>query len=394
MAGTATTSAATRYMQGIEIPATSIRPVEFFAKTRRKRGVEVAPKTWAGFGGVDTVELKKSDIIAGAYVRVQLNFTTANGTGAVVTTGRWPYDIARVKFTANGQSNLINASALKLKAREFMSRDHLSDRGVSNTVGGATKTQGTLSLGADAWGVGSNSTVAPGTYDLDVSFYVPIAEDQVDLTGAIFAANSATDLTLSLEWQTLASLFTLTGTASVTVNTGKFSVETVRYAIPKGDDGELVVPDLTVFHSVIESSYTALQNSDNEIRVTGQGAGKQLLRLLYQVWNGATTPAPLAMTDTNYGRQAWRYSGNETPDEIVTGGMLRAINEREYGVDIGGVFGFGCHDFAAENAFRDAVDMGQTSDLRLFVNITSTPVLASARLEYAIETVYQAGAGA
>lgn len=382
-----------RTMQGISVPTTSVNPEEFFALTRRKRQVEKAPTAWQGFGGVDLIEFRKSDILAGAYVRVRVNFTLANGTGAVATTGRWPYDIAgKMKFTANGQSNLLNASGLKYKARELMGNQELTDRSVAQTFAGATVTNGSLSQSCEAWGVGSNTTgIAPGTYDLDITYFIPIAEDQVDLSGAIFAATSSTDLTLSIEWNTLVNLFTLTGTASVVVNFGNFTVEAIKYSIPKGHDGQIVVPDLSVFHSFVESQYTALQTADNEVRLTGQGAGKRLLRVLYQVWNGPiATAAPLAMTDVNFGRQAWRYSGNETPDEIINGSMLRFINELEYNTDIGKIWGFGVHDFAVQNAFRDTLDMGQTSDLRIFSNVLAA-LTGSPRLEYVTETVYVAG---
>lgn len=393
---TATTAPQQTYMQGIAVPATSVRPAEFFARTRRKRQVEQSARTWAGFGGTDVIELKKSDIIAGAYIRLKANITTVKGTGLVKTTGRWPYDIlGRCKFTANGQSNIINVSGAKLKVRELMSRGDLSDRGVSNTVNTTAYTQGTLAQASEAWGIPTQcADVADGTYDVDLVFFLPIAEDQVDLSGAIFAATSSTDLTISLEWATRDTLFTLSSNAAVTVNSATVTVESIKYAIPKGGDGEIVVPDLSLFHSLIEGSYTALQTGVNEPRLTGQGAGKQLLRLFFQVWNGATSAhAPLVMNDTNFGRQGWRYSGNETPDEIYSGGLLRAINEREYGSDIGRVHGFGCHEFAEENAFRDAVDMGQTSDLRLYTEI-SAALTGSPRLEYVMETVYQAGAGA
>jgi hypothetical protein len=129
------------------------------------------------------------------------------------------------------------------------------------------------------------------------------------------------------------------------------------------------------------------------VRLIGQGAGKTMLRTVFQVWNGAAPQAPLVMSDTNYGKLAWRYGSNETPDEYLSGGVLRKINERMYNSDIGGVWGFGCIDFANENAFRDAVDMGTTSDLRLVVNIQSGVALSSPRIEYAQETIFQAGAG-
>lgn len=386
------TTGPVRYMQGIAVPSESVRPAEFFARTRRRTFNE-GQQTWNGFGGQNTWELKKSDIIAAAVVRFTGTLTTAKGTGTVATTSRWPYDMLKaVRFTANGASNVINASGLKLKLREYQKKSDLTDKGVSQTVAGAAVQSGTLSAGSESWGVGSNtSNIADGTYTVDLYWIVPIAEDEIDLSGAIFAATSSTDLTIQIDMETAANLFALTSNAAVTM-TGTIQTTTIKYSIPLGSDGQIVVPDLSLFHSYIQSRTTQLGTGGNEVRLIGQGAGKTLLRTSFQVWNG-TTPAPLKMADVNFGEIAWRYGSNETPDDYLTGTVLRQINERMYNTDVGGVWGFGCIDFANENAFRDAVDMGTTSDLRLLATIQSGVSLSNAALEYVQETIFQAGAG-
>lgn len=388
------TNGPVRYMQGIAVPTESVRPTEFFARTRRHIGLEKST-TWGGFGGQDIVELKKSDVLGGLTIRFTGSLVITVPSGTAATTARWPYDLIRqVRFTANGASNLINVSGLKLKVREFQVRQDLDDRGVAQTVGGATKTQGTLSKSSESWGVGSNSTVTAGTYNVDLEWFVPVAEDQVDLSGAIFCATSSTDLTLTIDWEQAANIFTLTGGATAVMNTGKVEVHSTKYAIPIGADGQIVIPDLSLFHSLIQSRHTSISNAENEVRLVGQGAGKSLLRCTYQLWNGASPQAPVAMNSTNFAKQAWRYAGNETPDEYSDGQVLRLFNERFYNSDIGGVWGFGCHEFASENAFRDAVDMGTTSELRLVIGVQSGLTLTSPGLEYVQETIFQAGAGA
>lgn len=386
------TTGPVRYMQGIAVPSESVRPAEFFARTRRRTFNE-GSQTWNGFGGQNTWELKKSDIIAAAIVRFTGSLVVTPGTGTAASTARWPYDMLKaVRFTANGASNVINASGLKLKLREFQKKSDLSDRGVVQTVGGATVNQGTFASASESWGVGSNtSALSGGTYTVDLYWVVPIAEDEVDLSGAIFAATSSTDLTIQVDMETAANLFALTGNATVAM-TGTIQTTSVKYSIPIGSDGQIVVPDLSLFHSYIQSRTTQLGTGGNETRLIGQGAGKTLLRTSFQTWNGST-PAPLAMTDANYGEIAWRYGSNETPDDYLNGGILRKLNERAYDVDTGGIWGFGCLDFANENAFRDAVDMGTTSDLRILTTIQSGVTLTNAAFEYVQETIFQAGAG-
>lgn len=195
-----------RYMQGIAVPANSINPNEFFARTRRKNQTEAA-KAYNGLGAQDVFEIKKTDILSGLTIRFDGTLTIALPTGTAATTARWPYDLLKgIRFTANGQSNLVNCSGLKLKLREMQSRGDLSDRGISQSVNGVTVTQGTLAQANENWGVGSRaSAIAAAAYEVDVNWFVPIAEDQVDLAGAIFAASSSTDLTLTLEWATAAT---------------------------------------------------------------------------------------------------------------------------------------------------------------------------------------------
>lgn len=388
-----TAPAPMRYMQGIAVPPESVRPPEFFDKTRRHFQPE-AQRNFAGLGQQDVVEIKKSDIVAG----IKITFAgTLTITGAgVSSTARWPYDLIRqLRFTANGQSNIINVSGLKLKAREFMARGDRTDRGVEQVLGGVTRRQGTLASASESWGVGSAGAVAAGAYDVQLMFWVPVCDDEVDLAGAIFAATSTTDLNLTIDWETVGNLFTGYAAGTPPTLTGQLVVESLKYSIPQGGDGSIVIPDLSVFHSLVQTRASgSLAVGDNEPRIIGQGAGKSLLRAFFQVWNGAGVGAPLAMNATNFSRQAWRYAGNETPDEYATGQVLRMMNERMYSTDIGGLWGFGSHEFAYENAFRDVVDMGTTSELRLLVGIQNGVALVSPAIEYVVETIYKAGAGA
>lgn len=391
MSPAATQANPVHYMQGIAVPSSSVRPEEFFARTRRHTLLEQTLPYAAGAQSV--FELRKSDVLSSILVRFSGQLVVTPGTGSVATTARWPYDLANFKFTANGASNIINASGLKLKARELMKRGESSDRGVSQSINGATATQGTLSAASESWGVGSRaSAIAGGTYPVELYWIVPVAEDEVDLAGAVFLATSTADLTLTLDYAQIASLFTLAGNATVAL-TGNLSAVSTKFSIPIGSDGQIVVPDLSMFHSLIQSRTTAVQNGENEIRLVGQGGGKSLLRMFYQLWNGAT-PAPVAMTAANFGPQSWRYGNNETPDTFMDGTHLRQANERLYTCDIGGQWGFGSHDFAAELAFRDVVDMGTTSDLRLVTSIASGLTLTTPAVEYVTETVFRAGQAA
>lgn len=378
-------------MQGIAVPSGVVDQRSFLALTRRHTLLEKTD-SYDGVKSQSVFELRKSDILAGITIRFTGTLVVTPGTGTVASTFRYPLDlIKQCRFTANGQSNLINVSGAKLKVRDVMKLSDLNDRGVTNVVGGVSRSQGTLARASEAWGVGSMTpNLTGGSYPVELEWYVPVAEDDVDLTGAIFLATSSSDLTLTLDWEALGNLFITTGNGTAAL-TGTVQVLTKKFSIPVSN-GQLVLPDLSSFHSLIQNRYTALQNGENEVKIVGQGAGKALVRLYYQFQNGATTAAaPLAMNTANFSRQSWRYGNNETPEEFIDGNHMRIDCERRYNTDIGGLWGFGCHDFAVESAFRDVVDMGTTGELRFVSVIQNAVALSSPAVEYVTETVYGAG---
>jgi hypothetical protein len=376
-------------MQGIAIPAAVLDKSEFFRRTRRHIQQEKVVPFTLGTSTQDVVSLRKSDILSEVVLHI---------TGSLVITGTtvnslaaWPYNLIKnVKFSANGASQLISASGWSLRARELAKDEGLTDRGVTQTIGGVSRNQGTLALGCESWGVGSNTTaLAAGTYAVDLVVVLPVAEDPFDLTGAIFLQSATADLTVEINWAQTSDLFTInSGTVAFS---GNCQVLTSKQNIPTAN-GAIIVPDLSMFHSYVESQEVALQNGENEVRITGQGAGKAVLRMIYRLENGSPS-APVPMTAANFGLQAWRYATSETPDQFVDGSALRIFNERQYSADLGGLQGYGVHEFA-KAGFRDIVDMGTTSELRLVSNILSSVTLSQPKLKYAVESLFAAGQGA
>lgn len=388
-------------MQGIVVPQASVNPQEFFRRTRR---LTFLTKTFnfAGLGLTDNIPILQTGIVGGFMIRCAGTVTVNLAAGTAATTSRWPYDlIKKLRFSANGQSNLVNVSGWKLKVRDIMARGDLTDRGVAQGIGGASpgtsRTQGTLALANEAWGLGQNVTAivgAPTVYTYDLSYWVPVAFDQKTLLGAIFAQTAATDLNIQIDWAAPTDLFILTGAATAVV-TNAVTVETVAYSIPQGPNGAIVVPDLSMFHSLIESRFPAPVNGDNEIRLPGQGLGRQLLRWYFQLWNGAgTASAPVPVTAANFGQLGWRYGGNDTPELIVDGTTLAYLNERTFDCALGLFAGYGVWDFCQENAFRDAIDEGAATELRGLVNITAGVALAAPFFEHVQETAFVGAVGA
>lgn len=384
-----------RKMQGIEVPAESVNPDAFFDLTTRHIYPEIAPRGWAGFGNSEQpMQIRRSDILAKLRLRFSGTLTVTLAGGTCATTARWPYDLAKqIRFNANGQSQLLSASGLKFKARDQIAKRELSDRGVSNTVGGVARNQGTLALASESWGVGSLTTgIAAGAYPVELVWDLPVADDEIDLAGAIYCPTTSTDLEVLVDWASQAQLFALTGAATA-VLTGNVSLEAVKYAIPEDGNGGIIVPDLSLFHQFVQNPANAPVNGPNEPRLSGQGPGKNMLRLLGQVWNntGTGTEAPLPVTDTNYGILSWRYATAEEPDRFLSGNDHRGYIERLVNADLGGIWGFWLHDFACENALRDVVDMGTHSEIRSYYEIANGVALATPKTEIVQELMFRAG---
>lgn len=384
-------AAPSQLMQGIEVPTSSVNPAQFFQLTRRLTILEKNLAAFAGLGNTDNIPILQTGVLSGLTVQFSGQLVVTPGTGTVATTGRWPYDLIRAaRFTANGQSNLINCHGGVLKLREIQAQGDLSDRGVVRGVGGASPgvqvNQGTLSLNSESWGVGQDVTaIAAGTYDIELEWYVPVAFDDLTLQGAIFAQTSATDLFLALDYALQSDLFVVTGDATVALS-GSLNTEATLYTIPQAPSGDIIIPDLSVFHSMIESRANNIANGDNEIRLAGQGVGKQLLRLFGRTFNGAN-PVALPVNSENYGQILWRFGGNDTPEVFTNGNQMAHRVEKLYDCDAASLQGWWSHDFCKENAFRDSVDEGTATELRFLINLTSNVQPTNCFAEYTQETV-------
>lgn len=398
MAQAAVQDAPTQSMQGIMVPASSVNPEAFFAHTRRLTfPMGATNKGFAGLGSSDQAILTQTGIIAQLSLKVSGTLTVTPGTGTAATTAMWPYNLIRnLRLTANGQSNLINCPGLWLKVKEAM-RAQLSDRGVAQFVGGASpgtaRTQGTLSLNNEAWGVGSNvSGIPAGSYPFELHFVVPVCFDERTLLGAIFAQTASTELTMFIDWAMPSDLFMLAGGATAAV-TASYTVEGIVYSIPEVG-GQIIVPNLSAFHSLIVSRVSGIANGDNEPMLSGQGVGRQLMRLGFRVLNGGAPGAPLPLNQNNFGPIGWRYGGNDTPEVFTDGRHLAYWNERTFGVDFASLWGIGILDFAQEFALRDSIDEGLATNLRTLFNIPNGVALTGPPVaEVMQETMFGAAAG-
>jgi hypothetical protein len=393
-----TQTAAPITFQNVVLPASSLNPPAFFALTRRQKVLQKQISAFGGLGGTDTIAQQRAGIVSGYEIHVVGSVVITTPTGAVASTAGWPYNLLRAaRFQANGQSNLINASGWALRMREVARREGFDDRGVAQFIGGASpgtaRTQGTFAFTSESWGVGQNVSAIPaGTYNFDLSFYIPVAYNPKTLVGAIFAQTQSTSLELNLDWANLSDIFTVTGTSTCVISAA-VTVEADMFTIPSDGKGGLYLPNLSTFHSFIsQKAPNQIGQGNNEITLAGQGVGRQLMGIFWRTWNGAT-PAPVIPTANNVMSPYWRYGTNTTPETWQDGQTLRIENERDYNTDIAQFQGYQAIDFDKEFGFRDAVDEGSATEIRFGYSLTSNVTIAGAFCEYS-QDVLLVGAAA
>lgn len=388
------------YVQGVQTPSAKVDPRLFAAYTRRMRFAAQSATANPGLGSASQVQLKKTGIIAGLEVRLFGDVVIGGTIGTTTASYEWPYNLVQsFKVSVNGQSTLIDARGLDVKVNEFMSDREVDDRGVSQRIGNATAfTQGTLSLNHEDWGgTGAAANfVAPGlnvaaigTYTINLTYFIPIAADQVNLIGSVFGQSQATNVNLEINWATQAQIFSaFGGAATLTTTTVGFDVTAVAYSIPVVE-GMTILPDLSQLHGLNHVMTPISTSGETEILLPGTGAGRTLLRVYANVYSSA---APLQVNHTNYTTLAYKYGANDVPETVANGMKLRAINERMYNTDIGFKWGYWCWDFVSQYALRDVIDLGTTSDFRLVIGLVSTPT--SGQVHYTQETLFAAAVGA
>lgn len=384
-------------IQGVASPDVVVDPDAFYRATRRLHFPAQPLKAFAGLGTADPVTLRQTGIVVGLEVRVTGTIVFGGTIAGTSMLYPWPFDLVRAfRLSANGQSNLISARGLTIRALEFAQNPRLDDSGISKSFNGTASPVGTLALPCDDWGTSAANQLAPnspvaaaGTYTVDLTYYLPVCADYVSLIGSVYAQSAATNLTLDIDWNTQAALMTLGGAATVAPAL-QFSVTALAYSIPNVG-GRYVVPDLSMFHQLAEYRQPGLGQGVNEPVLPGTGVGRKLLRALFQVWSGAT-PAPLAMNAANFNTVGWAYGGQDVPEAYPSGANLRATNVRQASGDLGGLWGIGLWDFVSQFALRDAVDQGATSDLRLQIGLVNAPTSGFAQI--CQETLFAAPVGA
>ena len=103
------------------------------------------------------------------------------------------------------------------------------------------------------------------------------------------------------------------GAATAVFTTCQIVCEGIVFSIPYGPDGNIVVPNLSAFHKLIQYNDFAVGAGLYGSTLVGQGVGQLLQRVLFQLWSGSPS-LPVPITSANFGQFGWMYGGDQSPE--------------------------------------------------------------------------------
>ena len=247
-----------------------------FEKATRQNKKKVFSLTYGGKGRV-TEQLAPTGLLANIYLRFDGQLTTVKGTGAVTLKadqyGR-PFGLFdRVLVVANGATDLVNVSGQGLFLRNVMTDNGYPDILAASMVEAET---------------GNPVYRWPTSYSTDLTnepvgftLKVPIANNDRDLVGLIMLQNRETLVELSIDFNAISDLFTLTNNAAVSL-TGKVYVTLEYYNVPRARED---YPDLSLVHKLYEDRYPIDGTGEFQYTVP---RGNIYMRMLHRVILNAT----------------------------------------------------------------------------------------------------------
>lgn len=331
-------------------------PQTFQSETERNEGFG-SPIAWPGFGETITDTIPPVGVATDLrYVLTGTTDVTLN-SGTAAATDQWPHGlISRYRLSLNGQATPWNIRGNDLEVLRFARTKAVTQGGEQTTF-----------------------PTAGGTDALQVQWHIPLALDPAlaPSVGGLFAQSVNSTIVSSIQTANTSDVATLTGAATLAINSGTFTREETWYSIPVGklSDGStgMILPDLSVLHGCLQQDQTITSTGDNPIYINRvQGT---IARVWFRMTNGASSLAPFGGA---LDQLSFSYASNQRP-RVELPSQIRQLNEMWYrGVLPYSAFSI---DNIAENLVRDAIDVEALSNPQFTPTIDSgADINAGARL--------------
>lgn len=346
----------------------------FFSQTERN-DVPQGNTAFPGLSGApfDT-RLSNVGVLANVRIIFEGSLVTLKGTGTVTSTYQWPWNIMkRFSLSANGQTSLLSCEGMDLRARN--QRIYRNPRDPITT---ATQTDGTI-------GDPSPGVIADGTYPVYLVYDVPIVHDMYTLTGALFAQSDQIYLSWRFTPAAVAELFTLTGTAAVTL-TGTVKSTTTFFDVPYADSNQgrkVLIPDLQWLHGFVSSDLNFANTGDVKTPFI-RTSGELLAYYSYLDNGGAAVIDPAALNEIRF-----EYGGNRKPRVHAPPQTLLYKNVLDYNGRVLPKAGYSIFDFESDNPSRDLVFPKGVTELQTVFNIAAgTTINPNAHVHFVEEALF------
>jgi hypothetical protein len=259
-----------------------------------------ATKAIPAFSQTDGFDLPGRGLLAELEVVFTGTVTNTVGSGTITYTDYWPYGLVdNFKFSVNG-SPLLNAQGFAYNVRR-----QIVTRSAPDSM--------------------TSAPTAAGANTVEIHWIVPVADNLVNLWGAILSQSD--DLYLRLDYTIAAQskVVALTGNATMTI-TGNFQLVYTAYDVPivpianMGDRG--VLPDTDVLHRFSEFSVPVIANGDTPIALQ-QTAG-EVERIILLIDNVGSLLDPASWNTVRF-----QFAETEEPQTFPAHSLL-GRNARNY----------------------------------------------------------------
>lgn len=370
--GAATGLAGSAFMHNLPPEGTYKADSALFAQETERNDVPQEQRAFTGLGGAP-IDQRISNVGVLASIRLVLKLSlVVAGAGTCTATYQWPWNvIKRFTLNANGQTSLVSAEGLDLRARR--QRVFRNPREEVSTAPATDTTTGNPAPGV----------IANGTYSIVLVYDVPIVHDMYTLSGALFAQSDQTYLNWRLQPAATAEVLTLAGGSTATL-TGTVHSTLTFFDIPFADtqQGRLVlIPDLSWLHGYLASDAPFANNG--EVKTPFIRTAGQLISYSAYVDNGGLAQIdPLSLDEVRF-----EYGGNRRPRTYSPTEQL----VEKMGQDFNGRIkpGYIVLDFEVDAPQRDIVYPKGITELLLAIKIPAATVInPNAHVHFVEETMF------
>lgn len=318
-------------------------------------------------GGFVPAELPKNGIVS--KLTIQFKGTLTVSTAAVTTSNEWPYKVlGGFNLSANGQNDLFNCDGVDLHTLKYIKYPAYED--TTDVFPGT---------------VGGGDSVAVGSYQLNLTWEVPIAMDDTSLVGALYAQSSSTSLALRIALANLADLFSA-NPANADIS-GNFTIHETWFEIPYDAQGRIVTPDLSRLHGFNAVNSPIVNVGETRLPLI-RSAG-QLSRLIFAAYGSTTnrlSPAANAASTKKLEALRLEYGGNQRPYVFDPIEAQLALNNQHYGATP--PYDRLVLDLVRENPVRDIVLMQGVTELAVVPRIGTGVTLSGGWGRVVQETLF------